>query len=160
MEVQQNSPEIYKCEYCNNNISILTKKLQQHYTSNLWMKHGQCCAACIAPRDITGIDRSLLSPQINNNSKGQGNKLPGDHNTNIAMGFQKVSEIEEEHRMKVNENARRYMTAGNIIIFASLLTGFVFVYYEFFILAVVCSFLCLGGIFLCRLGVWKKCRIR
>ncbi|MDT8402712.1 MAG: hypothetical protein RQ743_13550, partial [Bacteroidales bacterium] len=79
MEIKQNSPEKYKCEYCNNDISILTKKLQQHHTSNLWMKHGQCSAACVAPKDITGLDRDSLQQYINYDSRENGKSLPGNH---------------------------------------------------------------------------------
>lgn len=160
MEIKQNSPENYKCEYCNNEISILTKKLQQHHTSNLWMKHGQCCAACVAPKDITGLDRDSLQQYINYDSHEIGKSLPGNHYTNIARGLERASVIEEQHEIKIKKLAQRYIAAGKIIAISCLAAAFIFFYYELFTLALASSAFCIAGIFLGKLGVCKKCRTR
>ncbi len=158
MEIQERSTIKYKCDFCSNDISILTKKLQEHPTSSLWMKHGQCCAACISPKEITGIDKLGLMKDNNSRSSERRKSLPGSHNTNILIGLSRASRIELTAKEKVRKKIQRSITVGRIIGSTGLAAGFIFFYYEYFTIAIICLVLCISGIVLCRLGIWKRCR--
>jgi len=100
--MKEYSAEKFKCEYCDSDISLLTKKLQQHPTSQLWLRHGQCCAACKSARETNGINnKELISIQdfdkiFNNNAL-----KPEDHNTNLIHTLTRDSEIEDEAKLNM-----------------------------------------------------------
>ena len=151
----------YKCDFCNEDISMLTKKLQQHPTSQLWLKHGQCCAACTAATEnITGIKKEVITRQDQNKSSLKSIVQSGDHNTNIIHALTRASEIEEEAGFKIRKRVQRLITTGKTIGSIGLAAGFIFFYYEYFTVALIGLITFIGGIILCRLGVWKKCRIK
>jgi len=139
---------------------MLTKKLQQHPTSQLWLKHGQCCAACTAPQNITGIAKNEILRTDYDKSYPDKKAKSGNHNTNIILALSKASQIEEEAEFKIKRRAQRSLTSGKIIASVSLAASFLFFYYEHFYLALIGFIICIGGIVQCRLGVWKKCRTR
>ncbi|MBN1388918.1 MAG: hypothetical protein JW965_10755 [Bacteroidales bacterium] len=159
MEMNDSFTKIYKCDYCNNGISLLIKKLQEHPTSNIWLRYGRCCAACIATEEIKGIDKELLNGEDPNKSSHENVFKSGDHNTNILYSLTRAVEIEDETRLKNRKKATRAITAGNIVTSVSLLAGLIFFYYEYFTFALVALIIVIAGIVLCRLGVVKKCRI-
>lgn len=168
MEIRGDSQEIYTCHICNKDISGLTKKLQQHPTSRIWIRHGQCCAACISPEDITSmLDADITSmhvaADINSEYREAGvlkNRQNGDPHTNIMSGLERAVEIEELKEEKLNRRAKRTVTAGRIIVASSLAGGFLFFYYESFILALICLIICITGIIVYRMGTLKQYRKR
>jgi len=161
MEMKNSSSISYKCDFCNEGISMLTKKLQQHPTSQLWLKHGQCCAVCTAAtKNITGIKKEVITRQDHNKSSRESISKSGDHNTNIILALNRASEIEEEAEFKIRRRAQRSITTGKTIASIGLAAGFIFFYYEYFTVALIGLITFIGGIVLCRLGVWKKCRTR
>jgi len=157
MEIQKHSSDKYKCDYCSNDISILTKRLQEHPTSSLWIKHGQCCAACISPNEISDINKLGLKRDDNSKSPEERRPLPGNHNTNILIGLNRASKIEQTAKEKVRKTIQRSITIGRIIGSTGLAAGFIFFYYEYFTFAIICLVAGISGILLCRLGIWKKC---
>ena len=157
--MKEYSAEKFKCEYCDSDISLLTKKLQQHPTSQLWLRHGQCCAACKSARETNGINnKELISIQdfdkiFNNNAL-----KPEDHNTNLIHTLTRDSEIEDEAKLNMRIWARKMIRAGNIIATLSLVASFLLFYNEYFYQAIAALIVAVLGIVICRLGVWKKCR--
>ena len=148
---------------------MLTRKLQQHPSSHLWLRHGQCCAACTATGDITGLEMELMIDEDLkklsqngddlNNSSHENVFLSGNHNTNILYALTRASEIEEGTQLESRRRARRAIRAGNTVATVSIATGFIFFYYEYFVFALVGLIIGVAGIVLCRLAVWKKYRI-
>ena len=159
MELNVRSEERYTCEFCNDDIPALTKKLQQHPTARLWMKHGQCCAACTSASDINGTYRLISSREFNNSPSPERKGKRGNHNTNIILGLTRAAVIEDATEEKNKRRAERTITAGKIIALSSLAAALIFFYYEFFALALGALILSTGGIALYRLGLCKKCRI-
>ncbi len=158
--MKENSAEKYKCDYCDSDISLLTKKLQQHPTSHLWIRHGQCCAACKSVGEINGINniRSIAVQDFDKSPNDNGMQS-GDYNGNKTHSLAREAEIEDEVRLNIRKQARRTIRAGNIIASVSLVAAFLFFYYEYFHLAIAALIMAIAGVVLCRLGVWKKCRI-
>jgi hypothetical protein len=160
MEMDENSNAKHKCDICSKEITVLTKKLQEHSTAGLWVRHGQCCAACVAPEDITGMyDNGTLKSE-NQVEHLHANIQDHDPHTNILSGLERAVELEELRAQKTNRCAGRTVTAGRAIVASSLLAGFLFFYYEYFIIALICLTVCIGGLIVCRLGILKQCRTR
>lgn len=160
MELNVRSEEKYTCKFCNDDISALTKKLQQHPTARLWMKHGQCSAACTSATDINRTYSLVTSREANNRPSPEKKMKRGNHNTNIIHGLTRAAVIEDTTENKNERRAARTITAGKIIALSSLAAALIFFYYEFFALALGGLILGAGGLALYRLGVWKKGRIR
>lgn len=154
------SSKKYTCDYCNNDISLLTIKLQQHSTSQLWLKHGQCCAACTTTKDITGIHKEVTVREDHDKSYLKRISRNGDHNTNIFFALTRAAKIEDASKLKSKKWAQRLITTGKIIASVGLAACLIFLYYEFFIIALIGLIVCITGIVTCRLGVWGKCRTR
>ncbi|HCC70908.1 MAG TPA: hypothetical protein DEQ09_07150 [Bacteroidales bacterium] len=149
--------ERYTCEHCNNEISDLTRKLQKHQTSSLWMKHGQCCVACIAPNDIKFIDNNITYEKKRNKPLKEGKKN-GNRRDNMIFARDGVSVMEEEARFRIMRQADKSISTGKIIGGTGAAAGLIFLYYEIYIIALAGLLLAIAGIITCRMGVWKKCR--
>lgn len=157
---EQDSTNKYQCDYCDQYISILTKRLQQHSTSDYWQKHGQCCAACAATGEVRGINNARLTPEPRHGKSSRGNVLwSGNHNNNIILALARAAEIEEKTEQKIRKQSQITITSGKIIIAFGLAGGFIFFYYEYFTIAIIGIIISIAGLVLYRLGVWNKYRI-
>jgi len=147
------------CDHCNKDITSLTYKLQQHSSSHIWLKHGQCCAACVSSQDIrNNMDEQDL---IIEDRKPYEEKIreTGNYRTNIFLALSRAADMEDNAGTKSKGKAKRFITTGKIIGATGISAGFVFLYYELFILSIIFFIVGIAGIILCRLGVWKQCRI-
>jgi len=158
METNVDSQNKYTCHICSKDINVLTKKLQEHPTSGIWVRHGQCCATCVAPEDITGLHDDVMIKSEYREAGMPGNKLNGDPHTNILSGLERAVEIEEMNAQKIDRRTKRTVTAGRIIVVSGLAAGFLFFYYELFILALICLVICIAGIMVYRMGTVKQFR--
>ncbi|MEE4214355.1 MAG: hypothetical protein V2I34_04765 [Bacteroidales bacterium] len=158
MEINVDSQKKYTCHICSKDINVLTKKLQEHPTSGIWVRHGQCCAACVAPEDITGLHDDVMVKSEYRQEGTSGNKHNGDPHTNILSGLERAVEIEELKTQNNERRAKRTATAGRITVVSSLAAGFLFFYYELFILALICLIICITGIIVYRKGTVKQFR--
>lgn len=156
METSVDSQKKYTCHICSKDIDVLTKKLQEHPTSGIWVRHGQCCAACVAPEDITGLHNDVMANSEYREEVTSGNKHNGDPHTNILSGLERAVEIEELNSQKIDRCAKRTVTAGRIIVVSGLAAGFLFFYYELFIFAIICLVICITGIIIYRKGKMKQ----
>jgi len=158
--MKEYSAEKYKCEYCAKDISVLTKKLQQHPTSQLWLRHGQCCAACKSAESIKGINNKESIVVLGLEKSSDNNRLQSeDPNTNLIYTPASDADNEDEAILNMRKRARITIRAGNIIASVSLVACFLFFYYEYFYLSIASLIVAIAGIILCRFAVWKKCRI-
>lgn len=158
--MKEYSAEKYKCEYCNNDISLLTLKLQQHPTSQLWLRHGQCCAACKSAGEIEGVNNKESVAVLGHDKSFNDNGLQPEVSNNILINAPaSKGDIEDEAKLNMRKRARRTIKAGNIIASISLVACFLFFYYEYFFLSIASLIIAIAGIVLCRLAIWKKCRI-
>lgn len=155
-----NSSDNHICNYCNNTIPPLTHKLQQHTTSSLWLKHGQCCAACIAPHDIKVVNEPIVIIDEDGKLNNEITLKKGTHRTNILLALSRVSHLEKMSAVKMLKRANRIILTGRLIGASGIAGALLFLYYEVFILSALFSFLGVVGIVICKIGVWKKYRIK
>lgn len=158
MEKDVDYQKKYTCHICSKDINVLTKKLQEHPTSGIWARHGQCCAACVGPEDITGLHNDMMVKSEYREEDLSGNKHNGNPHTNILSGLERAVEIEELNAQKTDRRAKRTVSAGRIIVASSLVAGFLFFYYEFFMFALICLVICITGIIVYRMGTLKQLR--
>ncbi len=158
--MKEYSAENYKCEYCNNDISLLTLKLQQHPTSQLWLRHGQCCAACKSAGELEGVNNKESVAVLGRDKSFNDNGIQPEDSYNIIINTPASDgDIEDEAKLNMRKRAGRTIKAGNIIASISLVACFLFFYNEYFFLSIASLIIAIAGIVLCRLAIWKKCRI-
>lgn len=156
----ENSSDYHLCNYCNNTISPLTHKLQQHTTSSLWLKHGQCCAACISPHDIKVVNEPLVIIEEDGKTYNETVVKKGTHRTNILFALSKASRLEETSLANSLNRANRIIMAGRLIGASGIAAGVLFLFYGMSTLSVIFSLLGVAGIGICKFGMWKKYRIK
>lgn len=132
-----NSSDKHICIYCNNSIPSLTYKLQQHTSSSLWLKYGQCCAACISKGNIEAANELEVSSNVMKPSNNKSLVKKGNHRTNILLALSRVSGLEEMSRTRVLIKANRIIFTGKIIFASGITAGFIFIYYELFVLSLI-----------------------
>ncbi len=156
----ENSSDNHICNYCNNAIPPLTHRLQQHTTSSLWLKHGQCCAACIAPYDIKAVDGQIVIIKEDGKSYNETTVQKGTHRTNILLAFSRVTHLEKVSARKRLKKANRIIMAGRLTGASGIAAGLLFLFYEMFTVSAIFSLMGVAGIGICKLGVWQKYRIK
>lgn len=156
----ENSSDNHICNHCNNSIPPLTYKLQQHSTSSLWMKHGQCCAACISPNDIEAVNKQAVLDNQEEKSYTEAAVKEGARRTNILLALSLAYDLEKKSGEKRLKRASRIIVAGRLIVATGIFASLLFLFYEMFTLSLISSFLGVVGIFICKLGRWKKHRIK
>ena len=149
MELTDSYAKKYKCDYCSNEISVLTLKLQNDPSSDKWRKHGLCSASCSG---------HYHTPEAYSVQPGEAG-IPAEE---ITSDFDSSAFANEEfHNMSRRiESSKRLIISGKYIAAAGVLTSFILFYSDHEIWAISGLTIVLIGIFLCRLGVWKKCRVK
>jgi len=121
--------EIYKCQYCDSQISVLTKKLQSQPTASLtWWKHGVCSASCSSTK--------VINNSISKSNKGM--QAPGyDFKSGIdpASEFTAVIDAPGPEETAIIKACRRRKIAchtvlitGKILQFCGVLGGILLFY--------------------------------
>ncbi len=154
----ENDSDNHICNYCDNTISPLTHKLQQHTTSSLWLKHGQCCAACISPHDIKAVNEQVVIIKEDGKKYNIRAVKKGTHRTNILLALTRAYDLEEKSVANRLKRANRIILAGRLTGASGIATGVLFLFYGMFTLSVIFSFVGLVGIGVCKLSMWKKYR--
>lgn len=155
----ENSSDNHICNYCNNSIPPLTYKLQQHTTSSLWVKHGQCCASCTAPPDTELVNKLEVLNDKEKVSHDETIAEEGNHRTNILLALLRAYDMEEQSGVKSLKRANRIIIAGRIVGAGGIAAALLLLFYEMFALSALLSFLGVAGILVCQFGMWKKSRI-
>ena len=160
MNQVKDSYKLYKCETCGNQISGSTKTQQEKPSSIIWARYGLCSAGCLAP-DPNLRKENLI---INNGPPGPDN---GNNGISQLNGFNKQSnDISPgkvaDHEINISKKHawQKIITSGKVIGGLAFLAGLIFYYAEFIVGALICLGFGIIGIILCRIGVWKKCRVR
>lgn len=150
--------KLYKCEICGNQISGITKIQQSKPSSLLWTRYGLCSPGCLAPEaklrkgDI--IQKQEVGTDSGNINLTQVSRFENQFNDVSA----KVSDVD----IMVNKKNiwHRVIACGKITGGIAFATGLFFYYTEFVMGALICLAFGILSIVLCRIGVWKKCRVR
>ncbi len=109
-----NSSDDHICTYCNNNIPSLTYRLQQHTTSSLWLRHGQCCAACISPHDVKAVNGQIVIIKEDEKLNNETDVKKRTHRTNILLAFSRAYDLEEKSVANSLKRANRIILAGRL----------------------------------------------
>ena len=155
----ENSSDNHICNYCNNSIPPLTYKLQQHTTSSLWLKHGQCCAACVSPHDIKAVNEQVVIIKEDGKSYNETAVKKRTHRTNILLALSRAYDLEEKSGVNRLKRANRIIMAGRLTGATGIPAGVLFLFYGMFTLSAIFSFLGVVGIVICKFGMWKRYRI-
>lgn len=160
MSTKNNPYTMYKCETCGNKITGITKNLQSEPTSLIWARYGLCSAGCMAHpstlRKEKKMEQQLHADNSNNNiSAAQERRFDDQSTENVSW-----KSTEPELKDKKILPWQRMMSKGKILGGIGLTTGIILYYNEIVYGALACLILIIVGIVLCRIGVWKKCRIR
>lgn len=148
-------PVNHICDHCNKDINSLTYKLQQHPSSHVWLKHGQCCAACVATGDIRVANNDkefIVEKRIPYDERI---REEGSHRKNVLLAFSRAAELEDKTGAKLRRKTQNSITAGKVIGAAGFAAGLIFTYFEMFFLAGGSILFGIAVIVICRLGICK-----
>ncbi len=124
------------------------------------MKHGQCCAACISPNDIEAFNEQVVLDNEEEKPYTEAAVKEEARRTNILLALSLANNLEKKSGEKSLKRASRIIVAGRLIVATGIFAALLFLFYEMFTLSLISSFLGVVGIFLCKLGMWKKHRIK
>lgn len=147
------------CRHCNNYIPSFTYRLQQHRASEKYMKHGSCCATCVAPGGLKFVSAKAVPLGGDMAAKKEIIVQKDIHRTNILYALAKASAMEKQSGAKISMCVTRTITAGRVLAATGLTAGVLFLYYEMVLMSVIFSCLGVVGLGFCILGLWKKFRI-
>jgi len=151
MEKIVDTRHISKCDYCNEDIPLLTKKLQQHPSSMLWMRHGKCSVSCSAKNNLPGkafkqeiVSGSLLLRPV----KDAGDTGSGENFLNSKSGSAGQSSL-----MRKRHCVKKTKTGGTTATIMGLGAGLIFLYYGHITLVIAAISISAAGIILLFLGL-------
>jgi hypothetical protein len=160
MNEVKDSYKLYKCETCGNQISGITKMQQGKPSSLIWSRYGLCSPGCLAPESTRLKKEDLIVknvpvPDNGNNSISHLNRFENQPDK-ISPGYV------TDHKINIKKKHpwQKFIASGKLIGGLAFLTGLFFYYTEFIEGALICLGFGIIGIVLCRIGVWKKCRVR
>lgn len=151
MEKIDDSRHISKCDYCSEDIPLLTKKLQQHPSSMLWMRHGKCSVSCSAKNNLP--DKTFTQEIISGSLFLQTMKDTGDTR---PAGDSLNSRSEEERQsslMRKRRCVKRTVTGGTTATVLGMGAGLIFLYYSHVMLVIAAITISATGIILLFLGL-------
>ncbi len=160
MNQYKNLPRLYKCESCGNEISGITKLEQSNPSSKIWARYGLCSAGCMAHTPtlrVEEIRENLKSVESANyiadrkQIRGFDSQVTNEKSiTGTSSGFRKNKIL----------TWQRCITRGKLLAGIGLTAGIILYYNEIVYGAMAFLILVVIGIVLCRIGVWKKCRVK
>ncbi len=151
---------MYKCETCGNKITGITKNQQSDPSSAIWARYGLCSAGCMAHTSILRKDKKIEQQIHTDNSNiniGTAQERRFDDQSSGERSKQRtILELKDKKIL----TWQRMISRGKILGGIGLTAGIILYYNEIVYGALACLVLVVVGIVLCRIGVWKKCRIR
>lgn len=159
MNQVKDSYKLYKCETCGNQISGITKHQQSSPSSLLWSKYGLCSPGCLATESkLRREDVTLKNGVARDNGIASVSQLNRFEYKSNDVSSGRGSDVDIMSTKK--KSWQRLISCGKISGGLALATGLIFYYSDLITGAFICLALGILSIALCRLGVWKKCRIR
>ncbi len=159
MKVPVNSSAKLKCEVCNNEISVLTLKLQQHPSSVRWLRHGQCSASCSAPYVLKEVNR-IINPEEAVYSYRRSKHEKNGYHSDILLGLARGAALERYNVDNEMRKAQRLISTGAITATTGLLVAVIFFLFGYYYLVFAGLLLFVTGIVVNRMGACKRCRAK
>lgn len=146
-----------KCEVCKNEISVLTLKLQQHPSSERWLRYGQCSASCSAPY-ILSDGNKIISPEETVYSNRSSKHEEHGHHSDILLGLSRGAALERHAVFNKKKKAQWLISNGKITASTGLALAVIFLFFGHYYLALAGILLFVTGIVMNRMGACKRCR--
>ena len=160
MEFIDSSSPKSKCDFCNEEVSLLTKKLQKSPTAHRLEKFGLCSVSC-----TSHISRPADNDKetLNENSFYANRDRNADYQLgNIKYFYDSGSKGHIAIRTDITkiEVGQRMIIIGKVLSAAGIIGAIILFYNDHAVLALSGLITLLIGVMVCRLGVWKKCRAK
>ena len=140
------------CQYCNENISPITEKLQSNPSALRWEKYGLCCVSCTAPNSL--INRRIDAYKSFNSVK---ETIIDDKLTIYIDSRDKSTNISKKDRQKSLSkitSAKWMVITGNAIVTIGIIASLALTYLDYLTIAWLGLLPVLSGVLLCRRGAW------